>query len=298
MKKLSCLFISILFLLSVFSVSVSADTLTQISTEIIKAAPGSTIAVPVKISNNQGFWGMVLDIKFDTTALSVVEVRNNAEVFANGEITVGPSDYNHGYVRILTESNNLSKNNIKNGTLCTIILKVSESAAESNYSVILECADGNICDINLKDVGLELFHGSIDVNKNYEKPEIKDGDTYGDIIEKDEIYGEEIQDDNNFVYEEPETRTSVVYVTDKSGEVVTNKKGEKQTQIIIQTAATENLEKGESKTADAESGKSGENDDGNSMSSAEILLIIAAAVIIAIGITVVVLTVAKKKAKK
>ena len=166
MKKLSASFILLLMIISSFSFSAFAKGVTEISVANVVAEKQSEVSVPIKISNNQGLWGMVFNVYFDTDALKLKEVVNNGDVFNSGALLIGPSDLSKGYVRVVITPSNVSSNNTANGTICTLKLNVSKDAELKKYSFKIDLED--VLDVEGEDVEVTGTDGSVTVQKTVE----------------------------------------------------------------------------------------------------------------------------------
>ena len=308
MKKLFILFISVMVLISSFSVTslaeaskadASVPVVATVSVEKVSAYPGGTVTVPVKISDNQGLWGMMFNVYFDTSVFEVQEVRNNAEVFAAGDIMIGPSDFSSGYVRVVVTPSNVNSNNINNGTICNIKLKVSKDAQLGEYPFELQHTNAHFCDINGKEVTVNYSSGSVAVKNKVDLQQEKTTTT-----KKGSIEGEVLAraKDNKLIDDETtkELITEIVtyYETDKNGEDVTDENGEKQikSEIVEVTETTASVDSSDGDSpSNSQSGLT-ESSSSVALSPLVIGLIIAGALVLA-GVIVLVVVIVKKKKK-
>lgn len=283
MKKLLVTILSVFVIVSSFSFASLAEGTTKISVDDITASTG-TVYVPVKISNNQGLWGMVVDVEFDTSVFEVQEVLNNGEVFKTSDLMIGPSDFNQGYVRIVVTSTSVSQNNINNGTICILKLNVPSNASLDTYKFTVKCDDA--CNVNGTDISITTASGSVTLKEGV-KNTVDTSTKEAEVIAKAE---------NNILIDEETTgelKTEVLteYVTDANGEYVTNKDGEKQTETqIVEVTVAESDEADEPGTINS--------DEELQIEIYAIIIIIAVAVVIAGIIVLIVVLVKKKKAQK
>ncbi len=163
MRKLFISFISVLMVMLSLSFTSFADGQTKITVGSAITSPDSEVSVPINISNNQGLWGTVFNVYFDTEVFEVEEVVNNGDVFKSADILIGPSDFANGYVRVVVTPSNVTSNNTNNGTICTLKLDVDEDAALRDYQFRLEVED--VCDIDGKDLEVSSVNGSVSVKK-------------------------------------------------------------------------------------------------------------------------------------
>ena len=163
MKKILVLLISILMIISSFSISVFAENAAQLSLENITVKQGETVEMPVNISDNKGIWGLVFNICFDTNAFHVKEVRSTGDVFNKGDIMIGPADFNDGYVRVVVTPSDVMNNNTNNGTICTIILEQTENAKPASYPFTFDYQTTDFCDVDANYVSVSSVDGKVDV---------------------------------------------------------------------------------------------------------------------------------------
>lgn len=161
MKKVFVLFISLLFTVSLLSVTSFAAEKTKLSAASAEAAPESEVSVPIELSDNKGLWGLMFNVYFDTDVFEVKEIVNNKEVFKSSDITIGPSDFGKGYVRVVVTPTSISNNNTSNGAICILKLNVDKNAKAKDYlfQIVLDEA----CDIDGNDVEVSTVYGKVTV---------------------------------------------------------------------------------------------------------------------------------------
>ncbi len=228
MKKLSVMFISILMVVSLVSFTAFADNKPVFKAETVSGKAGTTIELPIKLSNNKGFWGVTINVLFNTKVLSVAEIKNNNDVFRNGEFTIGPSDFSKGYVRVCAFSNNINVNNTSNGTLCTIVFNVKDDAVPGEYPIEFEYDEKSACDIDAKYVSINCEDGLVRILKdNEENPTVKKVNS-GDVIAKAEN-NKLVTTNTKATKSDNKTKSIDKIVTDKNGQAITNENGDKVT---------------------------------------------------------------------
>ena len=270
MKKLIISLITVLMLVSSLSFSSFAENLTKISVDEVEAARGNVVSVPVKISNNQGIWGMVFDVKFDSDVFQVQEVTNNNEVFYSADIMIGPSNFNDGYVRVVVTPSNIYQNNTKNGTICIIKFLVKEDAELTEYPLSVSFEENNMCDIDAKEVKVTSADGSIIVKKTVENVAQKEPEkTTEEVIAKAK---------DNVLIEET-TSADETATTDVGGEKTTKvQNGNKED-------STETVEKIEN----------GKEQYGDESYTTEIILACVIIVLVIVGIVILVISLKKRR---
>ena len=214
MKKLLASFILLLMIISSLSLTSFAKGVSKVS-------------VPIKLSNNQGLWGMVFNVYYDTNVFELKEVVNNGDVFNSADLVIGPSDLNKGYVRVVITPSNVTSNNTANGTICTLKLNVSKNANLKKYVFKIELED--VCDIDGENVEVKGVDGSVTVQKPAENIAQTKTQKQTDTKEKTEkviaraennkIVEEDILDETESVADS-EDKTESVEETEKTGESV------------------------------------------------------------------------------
>ena len=233
MKKLLASFILLLMIISSLSLTSFAKDVSKVSVSNVVAETQSEVSVPIKLSNNQGLWGMVFNVYYDTNVFKLKEVVNNGDVFNSADLVIGPSDLNKGYVRVVSTPSNVTSNNTANGTICTLKLNVSKNADLKKYAFKIELED--VCDIDGEDVEVKGVDGSVTVQKAAEniaqtktqKPTDTKEKTEKVIAraENNKIVEEDILDETESVADS-EDKTESVEETEKTGESVTADKEE------------------------------------------------------------------------
>lgn len=302
MKKLFAVFCAVFMMFSIMSFSALANSKTTLVAESVTAAPGGTVSVPINIKNNAGVWGIVVNVKFDTSVLSVAEVRNNSNVFKNGEITIGPSDFSKGYVRICTFPNDIKNDNTNNGTICTIVFNVSGDAKEGDYTIEFECNDNSVCNVASEYVPVDAQDGKVSIKKSAKNIAEQPTTASGDVIAK-AVNGQlvtEVASTKNDKQTKTEIRTNYEY--DDEGNIVTNAKGEKQTvteyaEVIDETDENGNpvVNADSEGSANSDTENSVKSQNGLSLSTTLIICIIIGAVVIAAVIVLAIVLIKKKK---
>lgn len=300
MKKLIVMLMTLLLLLSTSFVFVAnAESVTTLSVGSSTASPGEKVAVPVELSNNQGIWGMMFNIRFNTDVFEVDEVRNNGEVFTNGDIMIGPDDFNKGYVRFVITPNIINKNNTSNGVISTIIFNVKEDAPLIDYNFEIDYEENHISNIDNETVEITTKNGTVSLVKaqNIKQEQTKSNEEYGDLAaEADENNRLITKSTIGYAQQETEAQTSVEKITDKNKELVTNSNGEQQTKIykadengkFAEVKETENNQNNNSVSENTQ-----KDEDSNNLS--DFVLWLIGIIAVALIIVLIVFLVIKKK---
>lgn len=234
MKKLLASFILLLMIISYLSLTSFAKGVSKVSVSNVVAETQSEVSVPIKLSNNQGLWGMVFNVYYDTNVFKLKEVVNNGDVFNSADLVIGPSDLSKGYVRVVITPSNVTSNNTENGTICTLKLNVSKNADLKKYTFKIELED--VCDIDGEDVEVNGVDGSVTVQKAAEniaqtktQKQTATKEKTEKVIaraENNKIVEEEILDETDATESvaDSEDKTENVKETEKAGENVTEEK--------------------------------------------------------------------------
>lgn len=305
MKKLITMLVSALMVVSMLSISVFADETPMFTVEKVTAKPDSTVSVPIKLSNNTGIWGFAINVRFDTKVFSFEQIKNNADVFNNGEFTIGPSDFTKGYVRICAYSNKLNANNKKNGTLCTLVFNVNKDASPGEYPLEVEYDDNSACDYKTNYVKISATDGSIRVSNDTDNvAKTEKSDKAGEVIAKAKN-GKLVSDPTTVSNQEAKTEIVTQYKTDKNGNYVTNAKGEKETVTEYVTVKDEQAktdengetikqDTGNSDNPSVSDNKNAEKNKENLSLTTTVLIILGAVVAAGILVAIIVIVVKKK----
>lgn len=182
MKKLSVMLVLVLFVTSLLSFTALAEDKLLFKAENVKTKAGETVEVPIKLSNNKGVWGIAINVLFDKNVFSVAQVKNNNDIFVNGEFTIGPDDFSKGYVRVCAFSNNINANNTKNGTLCTIVFDVKSNAVPGKYPIKFEYDEKSACDVDSNYVLLSSENGTIEILNESEQKPVVNTQSNGEVL--------------------------------------------------------------------------------------------------------------------
>ncbi len=271
--------------------SFAADTTTLTLADSI-AAPDGVVGVSVKMSKNQGLWGMMFSVSFNAEYFEFSEVRNNNDVFSNDAYMIGPRDFSEGKVNVLITPSDLQNNNIKNGSVCTIFFKVASNTPDGEYSLDLTVSEKDVCDVNRNKVEITPVSGKITVDKNYKPKTTQNTAKAGEVIattSNENSKKPSAKGKTTTKHFENMTEINTVYVTDKNGEAVTDKNGKKVTKKVI-------VDKDSGQVIGDEDGEKFESKNGkNGLEFSVIILIVIFACIVFGCIIVAIVTSVKKK---
>ena len=132
-----------------------AETDAQIVIEPITALAGDTVRVAVVLKNNPGVQGIIAQLKYDESALTLVSIEN-------GDLM---EDLDIGLNLLWTADANVAED----GVLCILEFKVAENAPADHYAVTLTLEE--VLDENEEAVEMHVVFGAVTVTNI----------TYGDV---------------------------------------------------------------------------------------------------------------------
>ena len=150
-KKIIALFLAAVLAFSCVIIVTAAGTPT-IKVLTATAAPGETVTLDVQIQNNPGINTFALGFKYDTSRLSLKDVRVESALggqYSYGTRVVWLNDANSTY----------------NGKILTLTFDVLDSAKEGDASVSVTYSAGDISDYDENDVNFSLVSGKVMVKK-------------------------------------------------------------------------------------------------------------------------------------
>lgn len=197
-----------------------------ISASDIKANPGDTISVPVKIDANKGIWGTLASINYDSEALELqgYTLGNafNADSFVATKNLTGDS------FKLLMTNPTLEDTTATGEDFVTLNFKVNEKAAKPQYTITLDVVQT----INANGDVLQSEDKEVEVDLDSEAPVIagvQDGGIYyGDTtitvtdnyLDKFLVDGNEVTLTDNKYTITPDNNKHTLVAVDKSGHTV------------------------------------------------------------------------------
>ena len=131
----------------------------------ITAKPGDSVTVPISIKNNPGILGMILSVYFDEESLAIESIESG-EAFSSLDFT-GSKILESG-MRLIWDGIEINAEDIKDGTILLMNVKVKENAKAGKYPVTLKYSEGDILDNDLGTVTPSVEVGYITVLKGGE----------------------------------------------------------------------------------------------------------------------------------
>lgn len=127
------------------------------------AVPGETAAYPITISSDTGLAAGVLYVECDTTVFSLETDASGAYLVQPGETAAGnwlASHYGDAGWRLAWFD---ARDRVLNGVLCTLPLRVSDTAAPGDYPIRITCSAENTINAAGEPVACTVRDGSIRV---------------------------------------------------------------------------------------------------------------------------------------
>ena len=160
-QKITSLVMALIMTASLFmSISVNAETYGTITVSDVKATAGSTIAVPVKISNNPGIFGAKLTITFDEELTLLEGINGNA--LANHQMT--PPGTFTSPCNFVWDKTELADEDIADGVLLTLKFKTPANAQlGAKYNISVSYDSGDILNKDENSISPNIINGSIEI---------------------------------------------------------------------------------------------------------------------------------------
>ena len=160
-QKITSYVMALIMTASLFmSISVNAETNGTITVSDVKATAGSTIAVPVKISNNPGILGATLKITFDEGLTLLDGINGNA--LASHQMT--PPGTFTSPCNFVWDKTELADKDIADGVLLTLKFKTpADAQLGAKYNISVSYDDGSILNKDENSISPTVIAGSIEI---------------------------------------------------------------------------------------------------------------------------------------
>ncbi len=123
----------------------------------VSANAGDTgVEVAVKVVKNPGILGMTMKLEYDDSVMTLVEAENG-EAFAPLKMTP-PKKYKSG-CNFVWYADDLADEDVVDGDILVLTFDVLENAASGTYPVTVKYTDGNIFDVNLDPISVDIKNG-------------------------------------------------------------------------------------------------------------------------------------------
>jgi hypothetical protein len=136
--------------------------------------PGDTFTVPVNITGNPGFAGVVLTFAYDSAALELASFDSRGALFDGGALENAPKD-TIGFFGVTIDRTG-------DGTLFKASFKVKPTAAEGDYELSVSIVDdkpSNFVNAESKPVPVAFAAGTVTVSKDGTATDADSGSTSG-----------------------------------------------------------------------------------------------------------------------
>lgn len=173
MKKFASVFLALFMLISLFSVSVYADSKVKLSLTNETVYAGEEFKLNLFISDNSKMSGAVIDINYDKTMLEFVSAKQGAILDSNANISIKNIDGEKSKVRFTYLAPNSSVTS--EGVILTITFKALENATgNTDVSISIPNAADFVTQ-DLQNIPYEASNSVVKIiNTTYE-------DTSGDV---------------------------------------------------------------------------------------------------------------------
>ncbi len=157
MKQLVCIFLcSLLMLLPLCSVTVSAEQVLTVSLPQVQEKAGEAVELPITITNNPGIISVKVELSYNTSLLTLENAKGGVfqgvsfGPLTNSSFTVNWMDSLHG-------------NNTTNGILAVLTFRVNKTAKAGEIPVTLSANPVEIFDNDFNPQPFRLINGAVKV---------------------------------------------------------------------------------------------------------------------------------------
>ena len=167
-KKFLPILFSLLLAASCLVVSVTAADEAVIAVEDAHAKAGETVDIAITMENNPGVAGMTLDVNFDSTVLTLMEVVDGGILGVNTHKPELSSPYTLSW-----SNDTLTENLTTDGMIATLRFTVNELAHAGDYPISLSYDFDNydIYNVDIEPVFFKTVNGRMTVNNDAEPSE-------------------------------------------------------------------------------------------------------------------------------
>lgn len=170
-KSFIAICMTVILLVSVFTVSAVAAEKANITVSTTSVEQGKSVKVTVSINNNPGIWGLRFNVGYNHNILTL-KSADAGTVFSQGEITAPPSLDQKEYIFMADRSD--FTNTTANGELVTLTFDVKSDANIKEYPITLKLEDAITADATTVDVA--AVNGSVSVVKPADDNKDDEGD--------------------------------------------------------------------------------------------------------------------------
>lgn len=139
------------------------DTIPAIFVNSVTASPKDTeVEVVVSVINNPGILGMTLAISYDEDAMTLVDAKNGDAV--SDVLTLTKAKVLKNGCKFVWDGQEISPQEIKDGTLLTLTFDISDSTADGVYKIGFSYEEGDIIDDDLLPLSIRVKNGNITIS--------------------------------------------------------------------------------------------------------------------------------------
>ena len=135
------------------------DRLSTVTVETVNAEGGSTVTIPVSISNNQGICESKFVVQYDNTRLTPKQVTIG-EGFNGGSLTTNIENITAEKNSLtVTWENNSIADNVNNGEMFSVVFDVAENAAPGVVPITIDKNSLEVINANGDDISINIVSG-------------------------------------------------------------------------------------------------------------------------------------------
>ena len=194
-KRIYALILAVSFVFCCMVLPINAERVPTLTIESKKVKIGGEVEVALSIDGNPGIAGIVAELKYDKTAMTLVSMNAKADF---GGTFVGDASQGSGFSWV-------SAADIKtDGVFATFKFRINDDATPGKYGIELEIGDGNTSNSAGDDVKFSVVNGSLSVIKfmpgdinDDEKVNVKDLVAFAQYLAKWDVKVNELALDVN-----------------------------------------------------------------------------------------------------
>ena len=194
-KRIYALILAVSFVFCCMALPINAERVPTLTIESKKVKIGGEVEVALSIDGNPGIAGIVAELKYDKTAMTLVSMNAKADF---GGTFVGDASQGSGFSWV-------SAADIKtDGVFATFKFRINDDATPGKYGIELEIGDGNTSNSAGDDVKFSVVNGSLSVIKfmpgdinDDEKVNVKDLVAFAQYLAKWDVKVNELALDVN-----------------------------------------------------------------------------------------------------
>lgn len=166
MKKISLSFV-LFFLLVIFNISSFAASQGELVVSNANGKPGETVSVTISIKNNPGIIAMRLNVDYDNTQISLVEV-SDGKLLGSGNASFN-NNINAVPYTLLWEDALATENYNQDGVLATLKFKILDSASPGKVDIKINVDAASTFNKDLIETTFFVSDATISISSDYEQ---------------------------------------------------------------------------------------------------------------------------------